>query len=123
MQRAGEGDTFLATAQHGMFAIDPEAAAQLMRSIEQIQESLQQRLLQIQNLKRQKIMLGNLPEARAIAKLDAQVASGDHQSADIVLWRFAEALDHVYQAIGSCVQRYEHDDEQAAQDFQRISER
>jgi hypothetical protein len=122
MQRAGEGGTFLSAAQHGVFAIDPKAATQLMRSIEQIQESLDKRRRRFEYLKRQKIMLGDLAEARAIAKLDAQVASGDHQAADFVLERFAQALNHVHQAVESCVRRYEHDDEQAAQAFQRISE-
>lgn len=122
MQRAGEGGTFLAAAQHGMFAIDPEAATQLMNSLIEIRGSLIERRMKILYLKKQ-VMLGDLLEAQAIAKLDAQVASGDQQSLEFALQRFVDVLDHVHQAVESCVRRYEHDDEQAAQAFQRISER
>lgn len=122
MQRAGEGGTFLSAAQHGMFAIDPEAATQLMNSLIEIRGSLIERRMQILYLKKQ-VMLGDLLEAQAIAKLDAQVASGDQQSLGFALQRFVDVLDHVHQAVESCVRRYEHDDEQAAQAFQRISER
>ncbi len=123
MQLAGGGGTFLAAAQQGMFAIDTVAAGQMMTSIEQIQESLNERLRRIYHLSRQEITLGNLLEAQIIAKLDVRVASGDQQSLDFVLQRFSEVLDDLHQAVEFCMRRYEQDDAQAAQRLGGISER
>ena len=122
MQLAGDDGTFLAAAQQGMFAIDPVAADQMMMSIEQIQENLDERLMRIHDLKTQ-AMLGDLHEARAIAKIDTSVAAGDPQSADFVLRRFAEVLNDLHQAVEICTRNYEQVDAQAAQDFRRISDR
>lgn len=122
MQPAGGGGSFLAAAQQGMFAIDTVAADQMMTSIEQIQESLNERLRRIYYLKRQEAMLGDLPEAQAIAKIDALVASGDPQSLEFVLQRFAEVLDDLHQAVQLGTRNYEQLDAQAAQGFQRIGE-
>ncbi len=105
----------MAAAQQGMFAIDTVAARQMMTSIEQIQESLNERLRRIYHLGRQEITLGNLLEAQFIAKLDVRVASGDQQSLDFVLQRFAGVLDDLHQAVEFCMRRYEQDDAQAAQ--------
>ncbi|MGH3753957.1 MAG: hypothetical protein ACRDRP_14915 [Pseudonocardiaceae bacterium] len=123
MQLAGGGGSFLAAAQQGMFAIDTVAASQMLTSIEQIQESLNKQLRQIHYGKRQGVMLGNLPEAQAIATIDALVVSGDQQSLDFALQRFAEVLDDLHQAVETCMRNYEQDDAQAAQGFRRISER
>lgn len=121
MQPAGGGGSVLAAARQGMFAIDTVAADQMMRSIEQIRESLEERLRRIHDLKTQ-AMLGDLPEAQAIAKTDALVASGDPQSLDFVLRRFVEVLDDLHQAVQFGTRNYEQLDAQAAQDFQRIGE-
>lgn len=120
MQPAGGGG-FLAAAQQGMFAIDTVAADQMMTSIEQIRESLEERLRRIDYLKTQ-AMLGDLPEAQAIAKTDALVASGDPQSLDFVLRRFVEVLGDLHQAVQLGTRNYEQLDAQAAQGFQRIGE-
>ncbi len=123
MQLAGGGGTFLAAAQQGMFAIDTVAADQMMTSIKQIQESLTERLMRIHHLKRQEILLGDLREAQAIAKIDALVAAGDPQSLEFALQRFAEVLDDLHQAVETCMRNYEQDDAEAAQGFRQISER
>lgn len=121
MQLAGEGGTFLTAAQQGMFAIDTVAAGQMMTSIEQIREVLTERLMRVDYLKTQ-AMLGDLDEARAVAGLDTQVASGDHQSLDFVLRRFREVLNHLHQAVEIGTRNYEQVDAQAAQGFRRIGE-
>jgi hypothetical protein len=123
MQLAGEDGTFLAAAQQGMFAIDTVAADKMKMSIEQIQESLDELLIQTQHTERQRVMLGDLREAQAIATLDTSVASGDQQSLDFVLWHFAGVLDDLHQAIEIGTRNYEQVDAQAAQGFRRISER
>ncbi len=121
MQPAGGGGGFLAAAQQGMFAIDTVAADQMTTSIEQIRGSLNKRLMRIDHLKTQ-AMLGDLPEAQAIGKIDALVASGDSQSLEFVLRRFAEVLDDLQQAVQLGTQNYEQLDAQAAQGFQQIGE-
>lgn len=121
MHTAGDG-TFLAAAQQGMFAIDTVAAEEITASIRQIRGSLTERLMLIQSLKRQEAMLGALPEAKAIATLDALVAAGDQQSLDFALQRFAVVLDDLHQAVESCMRDYEQDDAQAARVFERTSE-
>jgi hypothetical protein len=122
MQLAGGGGTFLGAAQQGMFAIDTEAATHMMTSIEQIQESLDERRRRIRYLAEQ-VMLGDLKEAQAIAELDTQVASGGSHSLNDVLRRFSEELDHLHQAVEACIRNYQQDDAQAAQHFRQISER
>ncbi|MGH3770907.1 MAG: hypothetical protein ACRDRW_05860 [Pseudonocardiaceae bacterium] len=117
MQPAGEGVSFLEAAQQGMFAIDTEAAGQIMKSIEQIKEALAERLMLIHNIKHEKIPLGDLNEAQAIATLDALVASGDQQSLDFVLWRFGVDLDNLCQVVEICMRTYEQVDAQAGQSF------
>lgn len=121
MQPAGEGGTFLTAAQQGMFAIDTAAATQLMTSIQQMQEQLEKRLKQIHLLK-VKAKLGQLPEAQAIAELDAQVAAGDQYSLEFVLQRFTETLSTAKQALEIGTRNYEQVDAQAAQSFRRIDE-
>jgi hypothetical protein len=123
MQLAGGGGTFLGAAQQGMFAIETEAATQMLTSIEQIQENLNQRLRLIHDLKWDEVMLGDMREAQTIAKLDAVVGSGDRQSLDFVLQRLAEVLDDLHHAVEICIRNYQQDDAQAAQGFRRISER
>jgi aminoglycoside phosphotransferase len=122
MQLAGGGGSFLAAAQQGMFAIDTVAANQMMASIEQIQESLEERLRRIHDLKTE-AMLGDLHEAQAIAKIDTLVAAGDPQSLDFVLRRFTEILNDLHQAVETCTRNYEQVDTQASQGFRRISDR
>jgi hypothetical protein len=109
MQLAGGGGSFLAAAQQDMFAIDTVAADQMMTSIKQIQESLNEQLRRILYLETQ-ATLGDLP-----------VASGDQQSLGCVLGRFAEVLDDLHRAVEICMRNYEQDDAQAAQGFRRIS--
>jgi hypothetical protein len=122
MQLADGGGSFLAAAQQGMFAIDTVAANQMMASIEQIQESLEERLRRIYDLKTE-AMLGDLHEAQAIAKIDTLVAAGDPQSLDFVLRRFTEILNDLHQAVETCTRNYEQVDTQASQGFRRISDR
>lgn len=122
MQTAGGNGTFLAAAQQGMFAIDTTAAGEITASIRQIQESLARRLMLIYDLKRQEILLGDLPEAQAIAALDTLVAAGDQQSLDFALQRFTVVLDDLHQAVETCMRDYEQDDAQAARVFERTSE-
>lgn len=121
MQPAGDG-TFLAAAQQGMFTVDTTAAGEITASIRQIRGSLTEQLMLIQSLKRQEVMLGGLPEAKAIATLDTLVAAGDQQSLDFALQRFAAVLDDLHQAVEACMRDYEQDDAQAARLFQRVSE-
>lgn len=122
MQPAGGGGSFLTSARQGMFAIDTVSADQMITSIGQIRESLVERLRRIEYVKRQEPMLGVLPEAQAIAKIDALVVSGDPQSLEFVLQHFLEVLDDLHQAVQLGTQNYEQLDEQAAQRFQRIGE-
>ncbi|MGH3807345.1 MAG: hypothetical protein ACRDRU_12090 [Pseudonocardiaceae bacterium] len=121
MQPAGGGVSFLTAAQQGMFAIDTVAADQIVTSIQQIRGSLSERLRLVHNLKTQ-AMLGDLPEAQDIAKLDTLVAAGDPQSLDFVLQRFTEELDNLNQAVEICMRRYERDDAQAQQSLQLAGE-
>jgi hypothetical protein len=120
MHTAGDG-TFLAAAQQGMFAVDTTAAEEITASIKQIRESLDERLRLIDYLKTQ-AMLGDLPEAQAIAMLDTLVAAGDQQSLHFALQRFAVVLDDLHQAVETCMRDYEQNDAQAARVFRRISE-
>lgn len=121
MQLAGGSGSFLAAAQEGKFAIDTAAADEMIMSIAQMRERLNDRLKQIDRLK-VRAKLGDLPEAQVIAALDAQVASGDQQSLEFVLRRFAEALDEAHQALEIGMRNYEQVEAQAEQGFQRIGE-
>lgn len=117
---AGGGGSFVGAAQQGMFAVDTASAGQMMMSIAQMREQLNDRLAQIHLLK-VKAKLGDLPEAQAIADLDVQVASGDQQSLDFVLRRFVEALDEAQQALELGMRNYEQVEAQAEQGFRGIS--
>ncbi|MGH3811506.1 MAG: hypothetical protein ACRDUV_03475 [Pseudonocardiaceae bacterium] len=121
MQMAGGGGSFLGAAQQGMFAVDTASAGQMMMSIAQMREQLNDRLRRIQFLKTQ-ALLGDLPEARAIADLDALVASGDQQSLEFALRRFAEALEEAHQALELGMRNYEQIEAQAEQGFRGIGE-
>jgi hypothetical protein len=66
MQLAGGGAAFLDAAQQGMFAIDTDAATQMMTSIKQIQTSLDEQRRRIRHL-----------EEQVIAELDTQPRSTD----------------------------------------------
>lgn len=116
---AGGGGTFLGAAQQGMFAVDTASAGQMMMSIAQMRQRLDERLLQIDRLKT-RAKLGDLPEAQAIADLDVRVASGDQQSLDFVLRRFAEALDEAHQALELGMRNYEQIEAQVEHGFRRI---
>jgi hypothetical protein len=116
---AGGSGRFLAAAQEGRFAVDTAAANEMMMSIAQMRARLNERLAQIQRLK-VRAKLGDLPEAQAIAELDARVASGDHQSLDYVLRRFADALEEAHQALEIGMRNYEQVEAQAEQGFRQI---
>lgn len=118
---AGGGGSFLAAAQQGMFAVDTASAGQMVMSIRQMRERLNDRLKEIDRLK-VRAKLGDLPEARAIAELNVQVASGDQQSLDFVLRRFAEALEEAEQALEVGMRNYEQIEAQAEQGFRRIDQ-
>ncbi|MGQ0776283.1 MAG: hypothetical protein ACT4NY_17960 [Pseudonocardiales bacterium] len=117
MQLAGG----MAAAQQGMFAVDTAAGSEMVRSVRQIRERLNERLSQI-NLLKTEAMLGDLPEARTIAELNVQVASGDEQSLDYVLRRFAETLEEAEHALKIGMRNYEQIEAQAEQGFRRIGE-
>lgn len=104
-----------------MFAVDTASAGQMMMSIRQMQERLEVRLKQLHLLK-VKAKLGDLPEAQAIAELNVQVASGDEQSLEFVLHRFAEALAEAEQALEVGMRNYEQVEAQSEQGFRRIGE-
>ncbi|MGQ0773370.1 MAG: hypothetical protein ACT4NY_02965, partial [Pseudonocardiales bacterium] len=67
-------------------------------------------------------MLGDLPEAKRISELDAEVAAGDHQSLEYVLQRFAEALDEAHQALEIGMRNYEQIEAQAEQGFRGMGQ-
>jgi hypothetical protein len=119
MQMAGGGGSFLTAAQQGMFAVDTDAGGQMMMSIQQMQEKLKERLKQIDRLK-VRAKLGDLPEAHAIAELNVRVASGDQQSLEFVLHRFAEALEEARQALEIGMRNYAQVEAQAEQGFRQI---
>jgi hypothetical protein len=116
VQVAGGGGAFLAAAQQGMFAVDTESAGQLMMSIRQMQERLNDRLEQVRFLKMQ-AKLGDLVEAHAIAARNTQVASGDAQSLEFVLQRFREALQDAHQALEVGMRNYAELEAQTEEDF------
>ncbi|MGQ0778277.1 MAG: hypothetical protein ACT4NY_28365, partial [Pseudonocardiales bacterium] len=92
---AGGFGTFVGAAQQGKFSIDTNSAREMIMSIGQIRTQLKDQLGMIYALKT-RAMLGDLPEAKRISELDAEVAAGDHQSLEYVLQRFAEALDEAH---------------------------
>lgn len=87
-----------AAANEGMFAVDQATGQQMTMSIGRMRTELTRQLSRIDHLKT-RAKLGELPEARAIADLDAHVASGDRQSIDFVLQRFAEALEQAHEGV------------------------
>jgi hypothetical protein len=120
MQRTGEGSAFLTAMQQGMFAVDTASAGQMMMSIRQILEKLNERLARIHLLK-EKARLGDLSEAQAIAGLNVLVASGgDELSLEFVLHRFAERLKEAHQALEIGMRNYAEIEAQAEQDYRRI---
>jgi hypothetical protein len=119
MQVAGGGGSFLAAAQQGMFAIDTASAGQMTMSIRQMQENLIKRLARIDMLKAQ-AKLGDLPEAQAIAGRNVQVASGDGQSLESVLQRFAERLEDARRALEIGMRNYADLEAQAEQGLRGI---
>lgn len=98
MQMAGGGGSFLGAAQQGMFAVDTTAGHNMVMSIRAMQDKLEEQLKRIYALKTQ-AKLGDLPEAREIAKLDSLVAAGDHQSLEEALLGFRDALKEARQAL------------------------
>jgi len=100
------------------FAVDTDSAREMIFSIGEVRKQLQERLARISDL-RQQAKLGDLPEARKIAELDAEVASSDHQSLDYALQRFAEALDEADQALEIGMQNYEQIEADAEQNLRR----
>jgi hypothetical protein len=119
MQTAEGGGAFLAAAQQGMFAVDTESAGQMMMSIGQMRDRVNVQLRRIRDLTIE-AKLGDLPEARGIAARDRQVASGDKQSLESVLQRFAEALQEAQQALEIGMRNYVELEAQAEQDFRRV---
>ncbi len=118
---AGGGGSFVGAAQQGMFAVDTASAGQMMMSIRQMQDKLKDRLRRIDLLK-VKAQLGDLLEAQAVADLDVRVASGDQQSLEFALHRFAEALEEAHQALEVGMRNYEQIEAQAELGFRRIGE-
>ncbi len=119
MQTAAGGGTFLTAAQQGMFAVDTAAGDKMVASIKQIRTSLNVQLENIRYLQYQ-AKLGDLREAHAIAICDVQVATGDPQSLEFVMQRFAEALQEAQQALEIGMRNYTELEAQAEQDFRRI---
>ncbi|MGH3721523.1 MAG: hypothetical protein ACRDRI_22285 [Pseudonocardiaceae bacterium] len=119
MQTAAGDGTFLAAAQQGMFAVDTAAGEQLVMSIGQMREKLNEQLERVRFLMNS-AKLGDFPEAHAIAICDARVAAGDPQSLEFVLQRFAEALQDAHQALEIGMRNYAEFETQAEQGFRRI---
>lgn len=105
-------------AQAGSFRVDTTTARAMMMSIGQVRQQLEDRLRRIAYLKRQ-AELGDLPEARRIAELDADVASGDHQALEYALQRFHEALDKAHQALEIGMRNYEQIEAQSKAAFRQ----
>ncbi len=116
---AGGDGAFLTAAQQGMFAVDTASAEQMLMSIRQMQETLNVRLARIHRLKVQ-AKLGDLPEAQVVAGRNALVASGDEQSLEFVLQRFAERLEGARQALEIGMRNYAEVEALAEQGFGRI---
>lgn len=119
---AGGGGSFLAAAQQGMFAVDTDSATQMTMSIQQMQDKLADRLLQMDILK-VKAKLGDLPEAHAVADLNVRVASGDHQSLEFALQQFADALEEARQALEIGMKNYAQVETQAKQGLGQIGQK
>ncbi|MGQ0778274.1 MAG: hypothetical protein ACT4NY_28350 [Pseudonocardiales bacterium] len=120
---AGGFGTFVGAAQQGKFSIDTNSAHEMIMSIGEIREQLNVQLAQIQRLK-VRAKLGDLPEAQAIAKLDAEVAAGDDpQSLEYVMQLFKERLDEAHQALEIGMRNYEQIEAQAEQDIRWAGER
>jgi hypothetical protein len=119
MQTAAGGGTFLTAAQQGMFAVDTAAGEKMVASIKQIRTSLNDQL-EIARFLKNEVKLGDFGEARTIAGLDRLVASGDEQSLEFVLQRFAETLENTQQALEIGMGNYTELEAQAEQDFRRI---
>lgn len=119
MQTAAGSGSFLTAAQQGMFAVDTAAGKDMVASIKQMQDRVNIQLRTVRDLKTE-IKLGDLPEARGIAGLDRLVASGDEQSLEFVLQRFAEALQDAQQALEISMRNYAELEAQTKQDLRRI---
>jgi hypothetical protein len=120
MQMAGGGGGFLQAAQQGMFAIDMDSGRNMVMSIQQMRDELDDRLTRIQDLK-VKAKLGDLPEAHAIADLNVKVASGDHQSLEEALIGFRDALEEAQHALEIGMKNYKQVDADAEHGVGRIS--
>jgi len=118
---AGGFGNFVGAAQQGKFAVDTVAGGEMVMSIKQMRQRLNDRLQQLDALKVQ-AKLGNLPEASAIAEFNVLVASGDEQSLDYVLRRFAEALEEAQQALEVGMRNYAEIEAHAEQSFRRIGQ-
>lgn len=119
MQLAGGDGTFLAAAQQGMFAVDTASAGQMMMSIRQMQETLNIQLARIRELTIQ-TELGDLPEAHVVAGRNVQVASGDEQSLQFVLQRFADSLEEAHQALEIGMRNYAEVEARTEQEYRRM---
>ncbi|MGH3534940.1 MAG: hypothetical protein ACRDQG_09560 [Pseudonocardiaceae bacterium] len=119
MQMAGGGGSFLAAAQQGMFAVDTDSAGNMIMSIRQMQRQLEKRLKEIGDLK-VKAMLGDLPEAHAVADLNVRVAGPDHQSLEFALQEFAKTLEEARQALEIGMRNYAQVEAHAEQGFGQI---
>lgn len=87
-----------AVAGSGGFAVDAVTGERMRLSINDMIDKLDGRMRDISRLTQQ-ARLGSLPEAQAVAALDAQVASGDAQSLDHVLQAFRAALVQAEEAV------------------------
>jgi hypothetical protein len=109
---------FTAAAAAGHFAVDQATGQQLVQSLGQMRDQVDQLLLNARHLDR-KVQLGELPEALAVSDLNRTVAAGDSQSLIAVLQQFKTSLEQAHQAVQLGMSNYEQVDAQIREAYER----
>jgi alpha-D-ribose 1-methylphosphonate 5-triphosphate synthase subunit PhnG len=118
MQAAGGMAGMAKAAYDGHFAVDPGTGEQLMMSLEQMREELDSVRASAGRLDRE-TPLGEMLEARAVSKLNQQVASGDEQSLLHVLEQFKTSLDQAIDAVRQGMANYQQVDTEMREAYER----
>jgi hypothetical protein len=105
-------------AASGHFAVDPGTGEQLMMSLGQMLDEVDTVLEKAKYLDRE-VQLGDLPEARAVAKLNREVAAGDPQSLHDVLQQFKTSLQQAHEAVQRGMTNYAQVDAEIAANHDR----
>lgn len=108
----------IGAAAAGSFAVDKDTGEKLMMDLSTMRTQVDGLLQKAAYLDRQ-VRLGELPEAQAIAQLNARVASGSPQSVLAVLRQFRVSLDQAYEAVRQGMANYDQVESDTRQNFER----